>query len=184
MADVAPRFVPAVPRLSAFPELNVRTYVTIEDKPGVWFFSLDAANPIAVELARDFFHLNYFTARMQCARGGDIVAYQSFRTHRDAPPAALVASYRPTSPAYQARPGSLDTFLTDRYCLYMANRRGRVGRGEIHHGPWPLQPAEVELQHNTMTQQIGLDLPQDQPVLHFAQRVDMVAWAPTWVTPA
>jgi uncharacterized protein YqjF (DUF2071 family) len=152
--------------------------------PGVWFFSLDAANPIAVELARDFFHLNYYTARMQCIRRGDSVEYTSVRRHRGAPPAALTASYRPTGSVYQARPGSLDTFLTDRYCLYMANRRGRVGRGEIHHDPWSLQPAEVELQHNTMTRQIGLDLPLSRPILHFAQRVDMVAWAPAWVTPS
>lgn len=183
MADVAPRFVPAVPWLSAFAELNVRTYVTIGGKPGVWFFSLDAENPIAVELARDFFHLNYYTARMQCLRRGDLVQYTSARNHRGAPPAAIAATYRPTGPVYYARPGSLDAFLTDRYCLYMANRRGRVGRGEIHHGPWPLQPAEVAIEQNTMTRQIGLALPDTTPVLHFAQRVDMVAWAPGWLTP-
>src|SRR5262245_8108052 len=89
MADVAPCFVPAVPWLSAFAELNVRTYVTIGGKPGVWFFSLDAANPVAVEAARDVFHLNYYNARMRCDRQGDAVAYQSARRQRGAPPATL-----------------------------------------------------------------------------------------------
>ena len=64
MSAVVPRLIPPVPYLSAFPELNVRTYVSAEGKPGVWFFSLDAGNPIAVEAARDTFHLNYYNARM------------------------------------------------------------------------------------------------------------------------
>jgi uncharacterized protein YqjF (DUF2071 family) len=183
MADVAPRFVPAVPWLSAFAELNVRTYVTIGGKPGVWFFSLDAENPVAVELARDIFHLNYYTARMRCVREGGEVRYQSIRTYAGAPPAALTARYRPTGPIYHSEPGSLESFLTDRYCLYAANRRGRVARGDIHHAPWPLQPAEVEIEHNTMTEQIRLALPDTRPLLHFARRLDVVGWAPVWVTP-
>jgi uncharacterized protein YqjF (DUF2071 family) len=182
MADVAPRFVPAIRWLSAFAELNVRTYVTVEGKPGVWFFSLDAENPIAVELARDFFHLNYYTAQMRCDRQGEEVQYRSTRQHRGAPPAMLTARYRPTGPVYHSKPASLETFLTDRYCLYMANRQGQVGRGDIHHVPWPLQPAEVEIEQNTMTQQIRLTLPNTRPLLHFAQRLDVVGWAPIWVT--
>jgi uncharacterized protein YqjF (DUF2071 family) len=176
MADVAPRFIRAVPWLSAFAELNVRTYVTLEDKPGVWFFSLDAANPVAVELARDVFHLNYYTAQMSCLRDRDAVRYRSIRRHRGAAPAALAARYRPTGPVYRAQPGSLEAFLTERYCLYAANRRGRVGRGDIHHAPWPLQPAEAEIEQNTMTQQIGLALPNIKPLLHYAHRLDVVAW--------
>src|SRR5262245_14397007 len=64
MSGVRPRFVPSMPWLSAFPELNVRTYVTAGGKPGVYFFSLEAANPVAVRAARTFFHLPYFDARM------------------------------------------------------------------------------------------------------------------------
>ncbi len=183
MADVAPRLVPAVPWLSAFAELNVRTYVTIRGKPGVWFFSLDAENPIAVELARDVFHLNYYTARMRCIHHGDEVQYQSIRKHRGAPPATLTARYRPTGPVYHSKPGSLEAFLTERYCLYAANRRGRVGRGDIHHAPWPLQPAEVEIEQNSMMRQLRLALPNIRPILHFAQRLDVVGWAPVWITP-
>lgn len=177
MADVAPRFVPAVPWLSAFAELNVRTYVTVGGKPGVWFFSLDAANPVAVEAARDVFHLNYYNAWMRCDRHGDAVEYQSTRRHRGAPPATLSARYRPTGPVYHSVPRGLEAFLTERYCLYAANRRGRVWRGEIHHARWPLQPAEAEIEDNTMTQQIGLALPNTQPLLHFTRRLDVVGWA-------
>src|SRR5262245_4861877 len=159
MADVAPRLVPAIPGLSAFAELNMRTYVTIGGKPGVWFFSLDAENPVAVETARDVFHLNYYNAQMSCARQGEGIAYQSVRQHRGTPPATLGARYRPTGPIEHSEAGSLEAFLTERYCLYAANRRGQVWRGEIHHAHWPLQPAEAEIAHNTMTQQIGLALP-------------------------
>src|SRR5215470_11526964 len=95
MSGVRLRATPALPWLSAFPELNVRTYVTAEGKPGVFFFSLDAANPVAVAAARRFFHLPYFRARMSCRPDGDGIRYASQRTHRGAPSAELRGRYRP-----------------------------------------------------------------------------------------
>jgi uncharacterized protein YqjF (DUF2071 family) len=178
MSEVVPRLVPPIPWLSAFPELNVRTYVIAEGKPGVWFFSLDAGNPIAVELARDAFHLPYYNARMSCRRAQGIIEYSSVRTHRNAPPAAFQGQYRPTGPAYEARLGALESWLTDRYCLYSANRDGVTWRGDIDHAPWPLQPAEADIGHNTMTAQIGLTLPDTKPLLHFAEHLEVVAWLP------
>jgi uncharacterized protein len=177
MAGVRPRLLPALPRVSAFPELNLRTYVAHGGKPGVWFFSLDAADPLAVEVARLVFHLNYCDARMRCAREADLVRYQSTRTRRG-PPAAFEARYRPTGPAYQAAPGSIDDWLTARYCLYAANRAGRLWRGEIDHVPWPLQPAEADIAANTMAQQIGIRLDAAPTLLHFVGRIDVVAWLP------
>src|SRR3712207_7838782 len=95
MSGVRPRLLPSVSPLSDFPELNVRTYVTSGGKPGIWFFSLDAANPVAVRLARATFRLPYFDAEMSCRRGGDEVRYRSMRTHRSAPRAEFAARYRP-----------------------------------------------------------------------------------------
>lgn len=177
MAGTRARLTPALPGVSAFPELNVRTYVSTGGKPGVWFFSLDAASPLAVRGARYVFHLPYYDARMACDRRGDLVQYTSFRTHRGARPAAFAGRYRPTGPAYRAADGSIERWLTERYCLYAANRRGRLWRGEIHHAPWPLQPAEAEVQRNAMADQLRLILPQRAPLLHFARRIDVVAWA-------
>ena len=177
MAGVRPRYVPALPGLSAFPELNVRTYVSVGGKPGVWFFSLDAGNRVAVEGARDLFHLNYYYARMRCQSEAGVVAYQSRRQHGGAAAAALAARYRPTGAPYQSLRGTLENWLTERYCLYSANQRGAIWRGEIHHMPWPLQPAVAEVGQNTMTAQIDLRLPKVQPVLHFVRRLDVVAWA-------
>jgi hypothetical protein len=177
MAGVRARLTPPLPRVSAFPELNLRTYVTDGQKPGVWFFSLDAADPLAVEAARLLFHLNYCDARMRCQAEGQGLRYTSRRLRRG-PPAALDMRYRPSGPAYRAAPGSLENWLTERYCLYAANRAGRVWRGEIHHAPWPLQPAEAELAHNSLAEQIGVGLPALPPLLHFVRRLDVLAWLP------
>lgn len=178
MSGIRHRLLPPVPGTAAFPELNVRTYVTIGGKPGVWFFSLDAANRLAVRAARWAFNLPYYDATMSCTREatGGRVSYGSTRTHGGAPPATFAARYQPTGPAFRSGAGSLEYFLTERYCLYSADGQGRVFRGEILHAPWPLQPAECETERNTMTQPIGLDLPDAKPLLHYAEVLDVVAW--------
>ena len=180
MTGVRPRFLPAIPWLSAFPELNVRTYATHEDKPGVYFFSLDAHNPVAVRLARATFGLPYFDAEMSCQSSGDEVRYKSVRTHKGASKTRFAASYRPVGEPYESRPGTLERFLTERYCLYSAGVEGSgsVRRGDIHHKMWPLQPAEIEVEELEMTAQIGVKLPDTDPVLYYARRLDIVAWPP------
>jgi uncharacterized protein len=178
MTDVRPHFLPAVPGLSHFPEINLRTYVTAEDKPGIWFFSLDAHSRVAVRLARATFHLPYFDAEMSCRVSGDEVFYRSLRTHKGAPPAEFVARYGPVGEPFESERGSIEDFLTERYCLYSADGRGNVRRGEVHHHLWPLQPAEAEIGTLEMTQQIGLKLPETAPILHFSKRLDVLAWLP------
>jgi uncharacterized protein len=178
MSGVHPRLIPPLPGISTFPEINVRTYVRIEGKPGVWFMSLDAGNPIAVEAARDVFHLPYYNARMTCEQVGRDLQYSSLRTHRSATPATFEGQYRPTGSVYHSTPGTLEHWLTERYCLYAANRKGQIWRSDIHHIPWPLQPAEAEIERNTMTEQIKLTLPDTQSLLHFARYQEVVAWWP------
>lgn len=173
MTNVAPRGMPALPWLSAFPELNVRTYVTAGNHPGVYFFSLDAANPLAVIAARTLFKLPYFRARMQADRVDGVVDYASTRI--GAPAAAFSACYWPAGPGIEPQPGTLEYFLTERYCLYTANR-SRVYRVDIHHPPWSLQPAEGEIRVNTMAEAAGIRLPPGRPLLHYARRQDTVAF--------
>lgn len=171
-----PRYLPfSLPWLSAFPELNLRTYVVAEGKPGVWFFSLDAANPLAVAAARRWYHLPYYNARMRLRHAADWIDYASERTHRGAPSATFVARYRPVGDRFHTRPGSLESWLTDRYCLYAADRRGRLYRADIQHRPWTLHAAEAEFTTNTLAEPLGLRLA-GTPMLHFAPRLDMVAW--------
>jgi uncharacterized protein len=183
MSGVRPRFLPAVPWLSAFPELNVRTYVVTNDKPGVWFFSLEAANPVAVMVARRWFLLPYFHARMTCRAEDDGVSYASQRIHRAAPPATFNGHYRPTNEVFYAKKGSLEYWLTARYCLYAADARQRLYRGEIDHSPWPLQLAEATIRENTMTIPLGIRLPEANPLLHFSRRQEVVVWTLTSVPP-
>jgi uncharacterized protein YqjF (DUF2071 family) len=181
MSDVRPRFVPPVPGLSAFPELNVRTYVKVGDKAGVYFFSLEAANAAAVQIARTFFHLPYFNARMILRDTSDWIYYHSKRTHVGAPAADFEGRYRPVSEPYTSQGGSLECWLTERYCLYSSDKNGKLYRGEIHHIPWPLQKAEADITVNTMTVPHGLSLPDTAPLLHFARRLDVVVWPLTAV---
>ena len=176
MSNVRARCTPALPWLSAFPELNVRTYVTRDGRPGVWFFSLDAANPVAVAAARKFFHLPYFNARMSISAEQAGYAYESARTHRSARAAELRVRYRAIGPVYHAVPGALDDWLTARYCLYACDHRGGVYRCEIDHAPWPLQSAEAEWVVNSMAVPLGLAIPDTPPLLHFSRRLDVVAW--------
>ncbi|MGH9333712.1 MAG: YqjF family protein, partial [Vicinamibacteria bacterium] len=99
MTGVRPRGVPPIPGLSSIVELNVRTYVVAEEKPGVWFYSLDATSRLAVRGARVSFHLPYFDARMSVRRQEETIHYRSERTHRGAPKAHFVGSYRPKGSA-------------------------------------------------------------------------------------
>ena len=181
MTNVVPRGMPALPWVSEFPELNVRTYVRVGERPGVYFFSLDAGSALAVQTARRLLNLPYFTASMSVSTARGAVEYQS---RRDAgrPHAEFVASYGPIGEPFAPARGSLEYFLTERYCLYHRTRRGRAYRLDIHHPPWPLQPGRAAISTNTMAAAAGLRLPADPPVLHFSKRQDMVAFPPERLT--
>jgi uncharacterized protein YqjF (DUF2071 family) len=177
MTNVGVRNVPRLPWLSAFPELNVRTYVRVGDRPGVYFFSLDAGRRLAVAAARALLNLPYYDAVMSAGRDGEVVEYHSVR--RRHPPAEFRTVYEPAGAPFVADTGSIEHFLTERYCLYHRDRRGRPYRLEIHHRPWRLQAARAEMRINTMAAASHLRINGAATLLHFAQRQDAVAWAPT-----
>jgi uncharacterized protein YqjF (DUF2071 family) len=179
MSGVRLRGTPPMPGLSRFPELNVRTYVIRDGRPGVWFFSLDAANALAVMGARLAFHLPYFHAAMRCEENAGWIHYQSVRRHGGTPLTSLRAQYQAVGETFNAQPGTLEYFLTERYCLYTADRSGRIIRCDIHHPAWALQLAEASFQENTMAGAAGISLAAPQPqLLHFARRQDVVVWLP------
>jgi uncharacterized protein YqjF (DUF2071 family) len=176
VTGLRPRGLPPLPRVSRFAELNVRTYVSAGGKPGIYFFSLDAASPLAVLAARRAYRLPYFQAAMRIRRKGETIRYCSRRTAPDGEPAQLEAEYRPTGATRLSRPGSLEYFLTERYCLYTADEAGELLRAEIQHPPWPLQPASAGVTKNSMTRPWGIDLPAADPVLHFARLQQVLIW--------
>ena len=179
MQGVGLRGVPDLPWLSAFPELNVRTYVTAGGKPGVWFFSLDAANPMAVWTARRLFHLPYHRADMSVdVADRKELGYRSRRLANNGGSARFAARYGPVSDVEAVTPGSLDHWLTERYCLYSRAPDGCVYRGDVHHQRWALQRADAEIEVNTMTEPFDISLPDQPPILHYSKRLDVVAWSP------
>jgi uncharacterized protein YqjF (DUF2071 family) len=179
LSHLRPRWLPALPWVSEFPELNVRTYVTLGGKPGIYFFSLDAASPLAVAGARATYHLPYFAVRMSPQLGADgAVHYSSKRTDHRGRPAEFRACYRPIGPVSPSAPGTLDHWLTERYCLYALDGASRIYRAEIHHRPWPLQPAVAAIEVNTMATALNIVLPATAPRLSFAAQLDVVVWAP------
>jgi uncharacterized protein YqjF (DUF2071 family) len=175
--NLHPRSVPSLPIVSHFPEINVRTYVSYQGIPGVWFFSLDAGNLSAVLGARFLYALPYFHAKFRVESTKDEVAYKSRRLQRPKP-ADFQAQYRPTSELLPWSPPahSLDRFITERYCLY-AISGGHVYRTHVHHLPWPLQNASAEISHNTMTGPLQFDLT-GAPLLHFSRFNDVLVWYP------
>ena len=176
MTNVVPRGVPSLPWVSAFPELNVRTYVRVGDRPGVFFFSLDAGSALAVTAARALLNLPYYTATMSLNNGGSVVEYRSSRS--SGPPAEFMASYEPLGEVFTAAEGTLEYFLTERYCLYHFDHSGAPYRLDIHHPPWQLQRAVATFERNTMAAAAGF-IVNDPAMVHFARRQDMVAWMPS-----
>ncbi len=168
---------PPMPFVSQFPELNVRTYVTYAGKPGVYFFSLDAGSLSAVWGARVFYRLPYWKASMKVkGKGKPQIEYRSKREHGPKP-ANFRAKYRPTSPATSAIPGSIEYFLSERYCLYSTNGK-RVYRADIHHLPWSLQETAYEIEENTMASAAGIQLPSKPELANFSRELKVLVWAP------
>jgi uncharacterized protein len=175
LSGLRPRGLPPFPILSSFLELNTRTYVSAGGKPGIWFFSLDASSELAVEAARRGYKLPYYRAEMRAESEEGWLLYESRRRDSRGDQAAFRGRYRPIGDEIDADPNSLAHFLTERYCLYAADD-GRLKRAEIHHRPWPLQPAEAAIDENTMLPS-GAEVLDDDPLLHFSARQDVVIWA-------
>lgn len=175
MWGIRASFLPPIPGTSAFHELNVRTYVTYKGVPGVWFFSLDAANKLAVRGARKFYSLPYFNARMRLQQDGNSIIYSSTREDSRGAPASFDATWTIGERLPQSQPRSLEFFLTERYCLY-SEHRGEVYRARIHHRPWPLQKAELISFESSMIESHGLPAPAGDPLLHYAEHLSVDIW--------
>ena len=174
MTDIRLRGLPPLPGTDKFPELNVRTYVTLAGKPGVYFFSLDAANRLAVWVAKTFYHLPYMYADIKMNHNGLIIDFESNRQSKD--DVKLACSYRPISePSYAAK-GSFEEWMAERYCFYTLNNKGVPLRCDILHQPWLLQHAEAEFSQNTILSKQGILVESDEPILHFSKKIEVRTW--------
>ncbi|HJV67433.1 MAG TPA: DUF2071 domain-containing protein [Geomonas sp.] len=170
-----PVFLPPIPWLSDFDEVNVRSYVQYQGVPGVWFFSLDASSSLAVLGARLSYHLPYFSAATRVREEGDRISYRLRRLGAGQARAELEAVWRKGPLLGEAKEGSLEFFLAERYCLYAADR-GRLYRARIHHHPWQLQGAGLDSLHSTMIEAQGLPRVAGSPLLHYCERQDTAIW--------
>lgn len=175
MSGIRLRYLPEIPHTSKFPEINVRTYVTYKgEKPGVFFFSLDATNLLAVMTAKYFFRLPYFHADISVKKEQDTIKYHSSRKNTYEK-RIFCGKYKPITDVFEAKKHSLDYWLIERYCLYTTHNN-RLFRGEINHKPWPLQRANADILTNSMIPIKDFN-PQNQvPILHYANRMDVLLW--------
>jgi uncharacterized protein len=177
MDQIRMRGLPRIPGASRFPELNLRTYVRERhtNQPGVYFFSLDAANVLAVSAARLFFHLPYYWARMKIHADENRMLHYSSDRLLSQRPAQFRARYR--SLGKPCVKGGLESFLTDRYALFTSGRHGETARVNIHHLPWPLEMAEAEFEVNHLPQAHGIQLPDTKPLLQYSRELVVYIWA-------
>lgn len=199
MWGILASFLPPLPGTGAFHELNVRTYVHYQGVPGVWFFSLDAANRLAVWGARTFYHLPYFNAEMSLSQSGDTIEYSSTRRgemsyskffagdgagfpadfHSDRfqnlRRANFDCSWNFGERREQSAPGSIEFFLTERYCLY-ACHADRLYCSRIFHEPWPLRSASINACTSTMIESLGIEQPAGEPLLHYGESIAVDIW--------
>jgi uncharacterized protein YqjF (DUF2071 family) len=164
-----------LPVISSFLEVNARTYVSVDGKPGISFFSLDTESPLAAAAARWAYSLPYYVAEQEAHRRGPWLDFSSRRVGAAGRESALELAYRPVGDPRPPAPGSVEHFLTERYCLYTVDRDGDVAQADIHHKPWPLQEAEAEWRENTLAPD-GVELT-GEPLLHYSERQDVVLWA-------
>jgi uncharacterized protein YqjF (DUF2071 family) len=179
MRGVRPVWSPSIPGISNFHEVNVRTYVHRNGQhPGVWFFSLDASNRLAVSIARRRWNLPYFNAAMRLQIEGGRIHYLSVRRGGwgGDSSARTAAVYRPTGSPSPAQPGTLEHFLVERYLLYSTSG-GRLWRGQVHHTAYPVQSADLESSDDTLIDSAGILLPESVrragPLVHYAHGVDV-----------
>ena len=173
MKDVRPSGVPAsVGR--TFGELNLRTYVTGDAGPGVFFFNLDATDRLGVALARLLFRLPYYRAEMRVERRGDTLDFRSHRTHSGVPDLEFDATYRPIGEPEPTSAGTFEEFLMERYRFYAAGR-SRLFRGEVAHDPWRVADADATFRTNDLFDANGFEHPDSVPHLVYSPGVDVRA---------
>jgi hypothetical protein len=177
IAGARPRGLPAAIGLPSFGEVNVRTYVG-GAKPGVWFFSLDAANPVIVESARAGLHLAYYHAAIDTEWRHGNCAYRVRRTDRRSTASQFAATARVEERAHVAAAGTLEHFFAERYCFYSVDRRGRILRGDVAHPPWPIRNAHAVIEANTLFP-TGIDPSARTPIAHASSGVTVHAYPPT-----
>ncbi len=183
------RGVPSIPGLRHFPDLNLRTYVRdrMTGTPGFYCFSVDSSNLLAIAVAHAMYHLPYSLAEMRLEQQSEREFAFYSRRRFSRPDVIFKARYRglgPTHKTAQISAGSFEYFFTERPCVFSTNRAGQPIRANLHHVPWPLEEAQAEIERNDLAAAVGIELPGQEPVLHYSRRLAVYVWPAELVRPA
>ncbi|MFD0770574.1 YqjF family protein [Bacillus sp. CGMCC 1.60114] len=176
MGGIYPRNFPFISITPRFSEVNVRTYVQYDGKPGVYFLSLDVQNWASYTIAKRWYRLPYYPAQISFQNEDKTIHCQSIRKGKINTQIAFNGSFIPSPEVNFANTGTIDHWLTERYCLYSADKRGNIYCGEIHHSPWPLQKIETEIGMNTLFSPFHSGLSKEKPISHFSKGIDSLIW--------
>ncbi|HWK22969.1 MAG TPA: DUF2071 domain-containing protein [Ureibacillus sp.] len=166
------RGLPPVPGLATYPGFNIRTYVNVNGKPGVYFFKLIAANYIASYAAKCFFRLPYSYMKINYRRPNDVIVFESEKKSG----IQLLCNYKSLSAAQPTEKGSMEEWLVERYCLYTVNKKGVIYRADILHEPWNLEKAEADFYENTLLSSLNIISETEKPILHYAKKRVIQFW--------
>lgn len=177
LTGVRIRRMPTVPFTSTFPEINVRTYVKTKQKSGIYFLSLDASNPLVTGIAKRWYRLPYFLADMQFTRTKEGIAFASQRVRAKEEPVIFSGSYQPIRQPIQAKHGTLEHWLTERYTLFcQCSSSRRIFFADVYHEPWALQQVDARIRENTMTTGLSIPLGEQPDVMFYARGVQSYVW--------
>lgn len=175
MDGIYPRGLSVKSLTPKFAEVNVRTYVLLDGKPGVYFLSLDVPDWASNTIAKRWYRLPYHPAKTSIYKEEQSYHCESIRKGSTIKPITLKGKYKPISGVFFPQEGTLDHWLTERYCLY-SMKKNHIYCGEIHHRPWPLQKVETEISQNTMFSTFQWNLSDAPPISHYSKGVDTLIW--------
>ena len=176
MEGIYLRGMPIISVVPGFAEINVRTYVQYNGKPGIFFLSLDVGDWASLHIAKRWYHLPYQASDVIFRTESPLHYCQSKRRREQSIPAEFKVKYAPNSDIFIPKQGTIDHFLTERYCLYSTDLQGNLYSGEIHHQAWPLQHAEAEISSSTLLSPFGIDITDVLPLFHFSKGVNTLFW--------
>jgi uncharacterized protein YqjF (DUF2071 family) len=154
--------------VSAFPEINVRTYISYNKRPGVFFLSLDAKHWATYTIAKKWYHLPYYESQISVKQTNQFTSYNSIRKDRKVVPAEFKGTLKSLSETFYSKQNSLEYWLTERYYLYSSNQGKDAFRAKIHHEPWQLQEAKAEINANTLISSMNILPLNEDPIVHFS----------------
>ncbi|MBS4202106.1 DUF2071 domain-containing protein [Bacillus sp. FJAT-49732] len=170
------RGFPPVSFRPAFPEINLRTYVKCDNKPGIYFLSLDVDDWTSYTLAKRWLNVPYHPAKISIQKNVDTFHYESLRMGSSNTPIVCKGSFTPQSNIFHPNSDTIDHWLSERYCFFSNDQRSNMYCLDIHHHPWPLQKADAVIKKNDLFKPFSFHLEDEKPILHFSQGVEALIW--------